>query len=154
MINIITAKIEHIEQVCALQIKLCEEDCPDYELPDLKILETGIIQSTLDGNYLIAMDQDKVVGVLRHQRLFSDWNAEIRVFIDGIFVLKEYRNRGICTELFQVLFSLFDGQVCDYQLGVHSGNTNAMKLYKKLGFTSENYELLTKWNNAILKNKD
>jgi ribosomal protein S18 acetylase RimI-like enzyme len=137
-----------VDSLHVLQTLLCKEDCPEYLLPDSDRMRRGIQQSVDSGHYIIAKKNGVPIGCLRFQTMFSDWNADLRVFIDGIYVIPDERKKGVCTTMLLFVFDKFKSSVCDYQLAVHRKNTNAVNLYKKLGFTSEDYEMLTKWNDA------
>lgn len=61
----------------------------------------------------------------------------------SIGVLREYRRRGVGTELIQALLGSLGSAVRELRLEVKQGNTEAIKLYEDLGFRQvdfiENY---------------
>lgn len=55
--------------------------------------------------------------------------------IDGLFVLEEYRNKGIATSLLEEAFRIVkENNVNFVDINVLEGNTNAIELYHSLGF--------------------
>lgn len=56
--------------------------------------------------------------------------------IDYIFTLPEYRRNGYVTELFDYLFKMYNKKDHYFFLIAYVKNTEAVKLYKKIGFTS------------------
>ena len=51
--------------------------------------------------------------------------------LDEIYLIKEYRNKGICTSIIKEILEKSNKDVCLY---VYKDTTKAITLYKKLGF--------------------
>lgn len=59
-----------------------------------------------------------------------------RVYVSRMIVRKEYRNRGIGSEILEFLISKAkDLGYSEMTIGVDKDNTNALHLYRKYGFT-------------------
>lgn len=62
-------------------------------------------------------------------------------YIEDIFVLKDYRNKGFATKLIKKFVSfLKKNNIHELELSVNVKNKNAIKLYNKLGFEINKYE--------------
>ena len=63
-------------------------------------------------------------------------------YIDDIFVLGEYRNKGIATLLIKEFEKITKSKhYPKIRLGVNTKNLSAIELYNKLGFTTMHYEM-------------
>ena len=60
--------------------------------------------------------------------------------VHKLFVAKEYRGKGIGTELMRVLLEEVDKLRVDSWLTVYPKNPSAIALYNKLGFTEKRFE--------------
>lgn len=118
-------------------------------LSDIRILETYKLHSILDyGNnlseseinriknyvyetipnkikkYKLIMYEDKIIGCLLVE------NYDYGVLLEEIYLIDEYRNRGIGTDIIRKIISKNNS----IYLYVYKLNVNAISLYKKLGF--------------------
>ena len=92
----------------------------------------------------------KVVAILQYQDIYD------RFELDNIFVLKEYRNKGIASILLEYMIELGKKKhISNITLEVREDNIGAINLYKKYGFVEkairENYY---KNCNGILMEKE
>ncbi len=59
-----------------------------------------------------------------------------RVYVSRMIVKKEYRNRGIGSEILTFLIQKAEEMgFCEMTIGVDKNNENALHLYRKFGFT-------------------
>ncbi|AKB16887.1 Ribosomal-protein-S18p-alanine acetyltransferase [Methanosarcina sp. WWM596] len=80
--------------------------------------------------FLVAEQDEKVVGYVVGYR-----SAENEGHIFSVGVKKEYRGRGIGTELIHAICDIFVANCLKYaRLEVRNSNTSAQKLYRSLGF--------------------
>jgi ribosomal protein S18 acetylase RimI-like enzyme len=135
--------VTQVDHLVDLQIRLAWEDCPDYQAPERERLYRGVKASLAHGDWFLALDGYQVVGCARTNRMWSDWNADYRIFVDGVFVLKTHRRRGIARSLMRAIIDTHRG-ACDLQLQVR--NPAAISLYRSLGFMTEGYTVMTRWN--------
>jgi ribosomal protein S18 acetylase RimI-like enzyme len=91
---------------------------------------------------LNAVELDRTAGCFDGDRLvgfslngFGKWNGKSTVYDAGTGVIPEYRRRGLSEAMFQMMFPVFqrDG-IKQFLLEVVTTNTNAVRLYEKLGF--------------------
>ena len=80
-----------------------------------------------------AFDDDKLVGFIINGA--GDWNNEPTVYDCGTGIIKEYRHKGIGTEILKRLIILLsESDISQYLLEVIKTNKNAYQLYLKQGF--------------------
>lgn len=81
-----------------------------------------------------AFDGSNLVGFTLNG--IGDWNGKLTAYDTGTGVIKEYRKRGIATQIFdESLPILKANNIKQYLLEVIVSNTSAHDLYKKAGFT-------------------
>jgi [ribosomal protein S18]-alanine N-acetyltransferase len=79
-----------------------------------------------------AYDGEQLIGYIVNSRYVDAWH------IMNVAVDPDYQRRGIATRLLERLFELTqDDQRRGYTLEVRLSNTEAIKLYEKLGFTRQ-----------------
>jgi len=81
--------------------------------------------------YTYSVDK-KIVAFIQYEDIYD------RFELDNIYVLKEYRNRGIASSLME--FMINEGKkkkIINITLEVREDNTNAINLYKKYGFVEK-----------------
>lgn len=64
----------------------------------------------------------------------------IVIWIDELFVLPEYRSKGLGREMFDYIERHGDKNLRRIRLEVEEENAGAVKLYKKLGFVKAPYD--------------
>ena len=81
--------------------------------------------------YTYSVDKN-IVAFIQYEDIYD------RFELDNIYVLKEYRNRGIASSLME--FMINEGKkkkIINITLEVREDNTNAINLYKKYGFVEK-----------------
>ncbi|SVB59948.1 uncharacterized protein METZ01_LOCUS212802 [marine metagenome] len=90
----------------------------------------------------------KAWGIFHNQRIVGNAQIQAGELPTGlhrvemsIVILKEYRNKGLGKRLLEVLIDWCNQQESIHwiDLGVFSGNNNAMALFKKVGFQKVGY---------------
>lgn len=75
------------------------------------------------------IDNDKIIGYLDYSLIYD------RIEIDNIYVLEEYRNKKIGTQLMKCLDRIAkDNNLINITLEVRQSNYIAIHLYEKMGF--------------------
>ena len=96
------------------------------------------------GRYFVACVADSVVGQMMYTREWSDWrNGEIW-WLQSVYVLPEYRHRGVFRALYQHLETLAKSSpdVIGLRLYVETHNARAQQAYQKLGFRDASYTVM------------
>lgn len=135
-ISIISYSEQYKKQLLNLIDLFYKETIEQYN----KININYIIESNdLDNNYYILLDNDIIVGYINY---CIDEEYENTIMINQLFILREYRNKGLATKLINNLFEEYkDFNFC---LGVVESNENAKILYNKLGFNKPTFQFLYK----------
>lgn len=87
--------------------------------------------------------ENKIIGYCMVSKTYSQEAGSMVLWVEELYILKEYRSKGIATKVFNYLFEKFK----DYnriRLEVTKENERAAKLYKKLGFEMMNYSQMIK----------
>lgn len=80
-----------------------------------------------------AFDSDALVGITLNG--IGEWNGKLTAYDTGTGIVKEYRKKGIATQMFtDSLPVLRENEIECYLLEVIKSNTSAYELYKKAGF--------------------
>lgn len=96
------------------------------------------------GRYFVACIQGRVVGQIMHTREWSDWrNGEIW-WLQSVYVVSEFRQRGVFRALFAHLQSLAQASsdVIGLRLYVEEHNTRAQEAYLTLGLKRAGYTVM------------
>ncbi|MBA2606120.1 MAG: GNAT family N-acetyltransferase [Acidobacteria bacterium] len=94
------------------------------------------------GFYVVARSRDdQIVGSLMITFEWSDWRGKWFWWIQSVYILPEFRGRGIYRLLYEfVKETARDRQnVCGFRLYVEKENTNAQNVYEKLGMKPSHY---------------
>ena len=113
---------------------------------DRRIVSQGI-KSLLDdphkATYFVAEFEGVkgIVGCLMITDEWSDWRNGWVWWVQSLYVLPEYRNKGVFTALFEHVWTIVDStsDVKGIRLYVDKRNTRAQEVYKSIGMTGEHY---------------
>ena len=113
---------------------------------DREILEKGVAAVFDDphkGHYWVAEHEGKVVGSLLLLSEWSDWRNGFVWWIHSVFVIPNYRGKGVYKSLFHKIQEVIrqDPQSHGLRLYVEKENTQAQAVYSKLGMDGEHYRL-------------
>jgi len=95
------------------------------------------------GQYFVAIQQDIIIGSLLITYEWSDWRNSYVVWIQSVYVLPEYRKLGVFKNMYSFIKQLVaDNEIYSgIRLYVDNSNTNAQKVYKKMGMNGNHYKL-------------
>jgi ribosomal protein S18 acetylase RimI-like enzyme len=113
---------------------------------DEDVLRAGVsqvINRPQHGFYLVAQDMttDAIVGSLMVTYEWSDWRNSLFWWIQSVYVLPDYRRRGIYKGLYQSVKTKAkeQGGVCGFRLYVEKENLVAQQTYQRLGMAESHY---------------
>jgi len=111
---------------------------------DAQILQSGVESVFHDekkGFYVVAEENKQIVGGLMITFEWSDWRDGWFWWIQSVYILPEYRGRGIYRYLYDFVKEAAREKedVCGFRLYVEKENTNAQKVYEKLGMEASHY---------------
>ena len=89
--------------------------------------------------YMLVCDGNNV-GYCITMKSYSVEAGGITIWIDELFVLEEYRSKGLGRELFKYIEENGDKKLRRIRLEVELENGRAISLYKKMGFEPAPYD--------------
>lgn len=89
--------------------------------------------------YMLVCDGNNV-GYCVTMKTYSVEAGGITIWIDELFVLEEYRSKGLGRELFEYIEENGDKKLRRIRLEVELENGRAISLYKKMGFEPAPYD--------------
>lgn len=100
----------------------------------------AVFEDPSRGRYYVAEDSGKVIASLLITYEWSDWRNCNVWWFQSVFVIPEYRRKGIFREMYSHIRSLAGGQnIAGLRLYVETRNEKARKTYEALGMSSEHY---------------
>lgn len=132
------AQLQDAPVVADMNMKLAKET-EDIDL-DQDVVNAGVsavLHDKSKGTYFLAQIGEKVVAQLMITYEWSDWRNSQIWWIQSVFVLEEYRQRGYFKALYNFVYQegLKVG-ACGLRLYADVGNAPALKTYERLGMTS------------------
>jgi len=101
---------------------------------------------TTNGNIeLVAVFNNEIVGYTIINKLYNVIENCYYAHINYVCVLKEYRNKGIASKIFNEVFNICKEESIKYlELTSNSSRVEAHKLYKNLGFSIRETDVFRK----------
>ena len=145
--NIRKAECGDAGQIEKFQIEMARET--ENLTLDHAIVKAGVNAVFTDpskGNYFIAEENGKIIGSLLTTFEWSDWRNGTVLWIQSVYVLPEYRRKGVYRALYSQIKSLVeqDNNLKGIRLYADKANTTAHIVYKAMKMTDEHY-LLYEW---------
>jgi ribosomal protein S18 acetylase RimI-like enzyme len=111
---------------------------------DAQVLQSGVESVFHDdkkGFYVVAEEDGLIVGGLMITFEWSDWRDNWFWWIQSVYILPEYRARGIYRLLYDFVRETAREKedVCGFRLYVEKENVRAQKVYEKLGMEASHY---------------
>ncbi|MCK5847295.1 MAG: GNAT family N-acetyltransferase [Bacteroidales bacterium] len=137
------ASIDDLDILVRYQLQMAKET-ENMKL-DVEILTNGISQGLNDENkaiYFVAEIRDVVIGTLMITKEWSDWRNVWVLWIQSVYVDKDYRGRGVYKELYNHIKGIVSAEnFGGIRLYVDKTNINAQNVYTKLGMNGDHYKL-------------
>jgi GNAT superfamily N-acetyltransferase len=106
--------------------------------------DRGVIYIALDGDRAVGFSVAFLMKDFSEGDLLGVFRAQ-RGRIEELYVVPEYRGKGIASTLMQKMEIFLKEKGCDYIfVGVHAFNQNAHELYKHLGYADVGVDLMKK----------
>ena len=102
----------------------------------------AILNDSKKGFYLVAEIESNIVASLMITFEWSDWRNAMFWWVQSVYVVPEYRRRGLYSGLYrhaQALAKNAESQVCGFRLYVEQDNKKAQATYQKLGMRQSHY---------------
>ena len=101
---------------------------------------TAVMEDGSKGIYLVSRTEGRPVASLMITREWSDWNNGWYWWIQSVYVMPEYRDQGIFRAMYTKVIEMAKEQnITQVRLYVDRHNTNAQKVYQKLGMEECHY---------------
>ena len=144
MLKIRNAHEEDAEIIVHFQMEMAYET--EQVRLDKEQVSEGVLNVLRDvqkGRYFLAQWKDKIAGSLLITTEWSDWRNQWVLWIQSVYVLPEYRRKGIFKSLYNHVKSLAmdDEEVAGLRLYVDKSNDKAIEVYKKLGMDGDHYRV-------------
>jgi len=96
------------------------------------------------GRYFVAEAEGQVVASLLITYEWSDWRNGVVWWIQSVYVVPEYRKRGVYAGLYAHVKQTADASVKGIRLYVDRRNKAAQEVYRRLGMNGDHY-LVFEW---------
>ena len=105
-----------------------------------EIFETDFENCINDYQYLegfVFYQNEKILGYAMIAKSFSTEFAKRCIYLEDLFIKKEFRGQGIITEFLRYLENIYVNSI--FKLEVDKCNIEAIEVYKKRGFIPLSY---------------
>jgi ribosomal protein S18 acetylase RimI-like enzyme len=130
-----------IESIVRFQVDMAMES--EGTLLNKETVTKGVTAAMNDaakGCYWVAKVDGNAIGSLMLTREWSDWNNEWYWWIQSVYVMPEYRKRGVYKALYAKLKEAAkESDVSQIRLYVDKTNLPAQKVYQQLGMHESHY---------------
>jgi GNAT superfamily N-acetyltransferase len=95
------------------------------------------------GNYIVSTYQHSIVACMMITPEWSDWRNGYFLWIQSLYVLPEFRNRGIFKEMYQFMKNrvIENNTYLGLRLYVVQHNQVAQQVYSELGMNGDHYKM-------------
>ncbi len=113
---------------------------------DMEVVSRGVrrlLEEADLGFYLIAEHQQRIVGGLMVTTEWSDWRDGFFWWIQSVYVVPEFRRKGVYRALYHRLKSLAEARedIRGFRLYVEKDNRAAQQTYRSLGMAESYYAM-------------
>jgi len=144
MITVRNASREDKQAIAEFQIAMALET-ENLQL-DAAVVDQGVeavFNDASKGSYYVATEGHKVIGSLLTTYEWSDWRNGQILWIQSVFVLKDYRGKGVFKKLYTFVKNKVEDKTNNLRgirLYVDKSNGAAQRVYEKLGMENHHYE--------------
>ena len=139
--EISTGTFKDIEAITEFQIAMASES-EGALLEQERVHDgvTAVMEDPSKGTYIVARTGSRPVASLMITREWSDWNNGWYWWIQSVYVMPEYRGKGFFRAMYTKVIEMAKEQkIAQVRLYVDRYNTNAQKVYHKLGMDECHY---------------
>ncbi len=104
----------------------------------------GMIDNPQRGFYLVVEEAGQIAASLMITYEWSDWRNGNFWWIQSVYVLPQYRRRGLYRRLYETVGKMAAEQadVCGFRLYVERNNEVAQQTYRSLGMQETDYQIM------------
>lgn len=133
-----------LDAILAFQMAMAQET--EGRALDPQTVRAGVaavFESPDKGSYVVAEMDGKVVGSVLVTFEWSDWRNAHFWWLQSVYVLPEYRRRGVLRALLTHVrdLAINRGDICGLRLYAEHSNAVAQKAYSSLGLSRSHYDM-------------
>ena len=140
-LTITRGKASDIDAIVRFQADMAMES--EGTMLDMDRLTLGVSSAINDeqkGIYLVARANDTPIGSLMLTREWSDWNNQWYWWIQSVYVMPEYRKKGVYKAMYATLKDMAqENGVSQIRLYADRTNLSAQQVYQRLGMRESHY---------------
>ena len=140
-LTITRGKVSDIDAIVRFQADMAMES--EGTMLDMDRLTFGVSSAINDeqkGIYLVARANDTPIGSLMLTREWSDWNNQWYWWIQSVYVIPEYRKKGVYKAMYATLKDMArENGVSQIRLYADRTNLSAQQVYQRLGMRESHY---------------
>jgi GNAT superfamily N-acetyltransferase len=144
MIDIRKATTSDISAIVGFQLKMASEtEKIQLELSTVYKGVERVFENPSIGHYWIAEFEGKILGSMLNLFEWSDWRNGNFIWVHSVFIIPEFRNRGVFSKMYAHIKSLVENsdEYKGIRLFVDINNLKAQSVYSVLGMDDEHYKL-------------
>lgn len=131
--------------IADFNLRLADET-EDHKL-DRKLVENGVRNGLQKGDevqYLVAVEDQRVIGQLMLTREWSDWRDGWMYWLQSVYVMADFRGQGVFRSLLESAIDTLKlrDDVAGVRLYVEVENEVAIRTYKKMQFKDCGYKVM------------
>ena len=105
---------------------------------------TALNDDSIARYWVIEKNNTGVIGSVSIVKEWSDWNSGYYWWIQNMYILPEFRGKGLMEQLIQSLKDAARNEgALELRLYVHKNNAQAISAYQKVGFFDADYRIMT-----------
>ena len=103
----------------------------------------AVFEDSTKGSYYVAVDNKKIIGSLMTTYEWSDWRCGTVIWIQSVYIIKDYRGQGVYKKLYQYIQQIVASEsgYRGIRLYVDKTNRTAQRVYEKMGMNGEHYQV-------------
>lgn len=140
-LTITQGKASDIDTIVRFQADMAMES--EGTMLDMDRLTLGVSSAINDeqkGIYLVARANDTPIGSLMLTREWSDWNNQWYWWIQSVYIMPEYRKKGVYKAMYATLKDMAqENGVSHIRLYADRTNLSAQQVYQRLGMRESHY---------------
>ena len=137
-----TATITDVEAIVDFQLKMAAET-EGIKLHESTVLKgvTAVITDNTKGRYYVTEINNRIVASLLTTYEWSDWRNGTILWIQSVYVLKEYRRKGVYRNMYSHIKQLVldNPNLNGIRLYADKSNHPAHKTYQEMGMSPDHY---------------
>ena len=138
------ANLNDVETIAKFNYNLAyETENKELKMDVLRKGVENLIKDNSKGQYYVYTIDEKIVGQIMYTYEWSDWRNKTFLWVQSVYVDKEYRQKGVFKSLYNYVKSFCDNDdsIGGIRLYVEKQNKNAQSTYKSLGMIECEYDM-------------